>query len=658
MTEHSDTTGIDRRGFVRGLLTAAALAGGGTSVTAATSAASEDGYTTTDRTITSWDGTRIRAREFEPDGEGPFPAVLMTHGWGGDRTSSRITRVADRYASNGYVVLAYDSRGFGESDGEVGVDGPKEVRDARHLITWLANREYVRSDGDDPAVAMDGVSYAGGIQLNTAAEDDRLDAIVPRWAWHDLAYALAPDGVVKAGWDSLLYGTGATGARGLSSGDGRPSGEDARNGLPPALHEAYLTATATNELPDDFRTYLKLRSPTLDAGQVDAPALLIQGWNDTLFLPNEAIWNADALGGESRLLFIMGGHTLGTTPDADTQDRIDEWAFDWIRKHVEGADVGAFPPVRYVEPQSTDDGDWTWARTDALPTAEGGVTLSAGDVASGSSTPVANSVAPTSNSQLLVQENDDHAPATAVDFDFPVYEETEVLGAPELTLTVRPVGTETRLFTKIYHVTDDGAELVGNQAAPVLVEGPDRQQVTVESAAFHRRFEPGDALRLTVATTDAAFYESRESAGARIFHADDAPTELAVPTTGNGSGLSFDLSVERDDGGDVFLSDATNRVDITVDADRPVRVRDRTPDGWTVVDGDPYRRSADGDYVVFRPKVREGTLTYFAKSPSTANSSGPDEFGPVEVSLDGGDTWLTVAGTGDTNLVVGTDDEL
>lgn len=47
----------------------------------------------------------------------------------------------DTYARNGSPVLPCDSRGFGESGGEVGVAGPTEVNDAQDLITWLANLE-------------------------------------------------------------------------------------------------------------------------------------------------------------------------------------------------------------------------------------------------------------------------------------------------------------------------------------------------------------------------------------------------------------------------------------------------------------------------------------------------------------------------------------
>ena len=85
------------------------------------------------------------------------------------------------------MFCAYDSRGFGESGGEVGVDGPNEVADALTLLDQLALGEVggvsvnVTTDADGPVCAMDGLSYAGGIQLNTMAVStaDAADRLLP-----------------------------------------------------------------------------------------------------------------------------------------------------------------------------------------------------------------------------------------------------------------------------------------------------------------------------------------------------------------------------------------------------------------------------------------------------------------------------------------------
>lgn len=53
------------------------------------------------------DGTTLRGYLAVPDGEGPFPAVLMIHEWWG--LNEGITMMADALAEEGYVVLAADA---------------------------------------------------------------------------------------------------------------------------------------------------------------------------------------------------------------------------------------------------------------------------------------------------------------------------------------------------------------------------------------------------------------------------------------------------------------------------------------------------------------------------------------------------------------------
>ncbi|MFC7154722.1 CocE/NonD family hydrolase [Halomarina halobia] len=503
---------------------AAAATGATADASVRTAAATGSGYSGASVEIDSFDGTTLSGRFTTPDDEGPFPSVLMTHGWGGDHGSERVRRLTDLYASNGYAVLAYDSRGFGESGGRVGVDGPNEVRDVGALLDWLAARPAVATDAPgDPRVGMDNVSYAGGIQLEAAAEEPRLDAVVPRWAWNDLPHSLAPNGVIKAGWDGLLYATGVTGSRGLTSGDGWPTYEDVENGLDREVHGTILYATATNEFPDEGRAYYAARSPGRKLDEVETPTLLISGWPDTLFVPNEALWTFEGLrerGVETRLVLFQGGHTLTDTAGAEQRRMLDDLALAWLDEHVAGRGAADLPPVTYYEIQTG-----RFRRTNALPPANADArTIDLADAAALDSTTIANSPVPTSTSQLS-PVNGDHVPGTAAHFDVPVERDLEVLGAPRLSLCVSPLGPDAQLFAKFYHVSDGDATLVGNQVTPLRLREAGERTVAAEMVAIQRRLRPGDTLRFTVATTDAGFYNSREAVGVTLHH---APGESTV----------------------------------------------------------------------------------------------------------------------------------
>lgn len=518
-----------RRAMLKTISGIIAVAGAGAG-RAGTTGTSEDGFTTTDFVIDSFDGTGVGATLYEPTADGPHPAMLMTHGYGLNRSLSPLVQTrAKMYARNGYSTLTYDSRGFGESGGEVNVNGPKEVKDTQSLITWLAGRESVLTDGpNDPRIGMDGTSYGGGIQLNTAAaegrgegvleSDDRLDALVPRWAWHDLGYSLAPNGVIKRNWALLLTLGGAFGSH--FAGD---DPMDYIRGQSPRLYEILIEGFARNELTDDAHAYLDARSPSQDIGDITAPALFIHAWPDTLFVPNEAIWNAAGVE-DHRCLFTAGGHSLELLSSLKQQEFLNETALAWIDTHLRGDGQSDLPPVTFYEMQ-TDE----WRTADGIPPSSATRrTLSLAAVASGEKTPVFNSVIPSTTSQLVPINAD--TSVTSIDFDFPIAETTELMGPPTLRLAVEPLGPETRLFGRFLHVDRKGnAELIDG-VTPFRVEGSGTIEfVDIEAVAFQRQFRPGDALRCSIATTDAGFQSSRVSAGAYIHHTETHSSIIEVP---------------------------------------------------------------------------------------------------------------------------------
>jgi ABC-2 type transport system ATP-binding protein len=544
-----DTDGATRRTVLRGLA-GAAFASGMAGV--ASARADECSYTTSDLRIESWDGTELACTLFRPDEPGPHPSMLMTHGWGGDRSEAMGPAL---FASKGYVVLTYDSRGFGESGGEAGSDGPNEVKDTKRLISWLGEQSFVRTDRPvdgqpNPRVGMIGPSYAGGIQLNTAARDDRLDAIVPVIPWYDLKFSLEPNGVVKRGWGSLLFGIGVTGSRGATSGDGSPNEYDIRSGLDTNITQAFAEGVATNGFSENSDAFYRARSPgyKMDAiAASDTPTLTIEGWPDTLFIPNEGIWLHQDLrerGADSRLVLYDSGHVLGLVTNPESEHLQQQYAaaldrgVSFIEEHVRrGApnrpSVGPTRGERVEWWEHVPDGEGRFTRHASIPPREAeSEPFRLGDAAgAGDQSVVLNSVAPSSTSQLSPRDEDAAPGASAAQFDFTVQQPFEIAGTPTIDMTVRPLGAASHVFVKCAVVRDGTEQLVNNQAMPFRVEPALGGTATIsdELVAFQRYLRKGDVLRVTVASTDAMFNESRSAAGFVVQHSDDTPATVTFP---------------------------------------------------------------------------------------------------------------------------------
>jgi ABC-2 type transport system ATP-binding protein len=238
-----------------------------------------------DQVARSFDGTEIVYTLFTPDSasaSNPVPAVMRTHGWGGSRETTP-TGFVKQLLDNGYAVLTWDSRGFGESGGTVEIDSPDyEARDASALIDVLAADPRIAKKKRDPQVGMTGGSYAGGIQWVTSAIDHRVDAIAPEIAWNNLVESLYPETVVKTGWGALLYAAGQTSVTGGIVSD--PTDPETGS-YDPAIHQAFVEGSTTGEFSQQTQDFFAHRGPDYLLGRVTAPAFIIQGTVDVLFPP-------------------------------------------------------------------------------------------------------------------------------------------------------------------------------------------------------------------------------------------------------------------------------------------------------------------------------------------------------------------------------------
>lgn len=479
-------------------------------------------------TVPSFDGVPIVSSLFLPPGAGPdhpVPVVFMTHGWGGHRSTSATGAVAV-LLGQGYAVVSWDQRGFGDSGGEADLDSQEhEVRDVRALIDAVARTPGVALDGPgDPRMGMLGGSYAGAIQLMVAAADPRVDAIVPQIAWHDLVQSLEPGGVLKVGWGRVLYGAGLV--SGVAEGIDSPAGVQTGS-YSPQLHQALLESSVGNEWSPQTLEYYAARSPRgwLDGGVVPgvgpipgvrAPTLLVQGTSDTLFPLNEAIATRERLaarGVPTKMVFFCGGHSLtfaGTscTAGADVDRVVTRAVLDWLDRYVREplGDAPTGAPLDY----QVQDG--TFVSAAGLP----GTFVSA----SGGGH-VASVGVPTSGALL--------APTPSPDgfrFPVPVPEGATVLGVPRATLTVRGHGPEAYVFLKLLDVDGAGRTVVvDDQVAARKISGLSvaPQTVAVDLNGVAWKVAPGHQVFVEVSST------SNDHATARLPFVAAVDAAVAVP---------------------------------------------------------------------------------------------------------------------------------
>ncbi|MFQ3323100.1 MAG: dienelactone hydrolase [Pseudomonadales bacterium] len=151
--------------------------------------------------VTIWSqGVRLAGDIYKPKGlatDAKLPGILMVPGWGGNKGNVG-RNYAKHFASAGFVVLAFDFKSWGESDGPVvmttalrQIDESAEVNvvgtHIRQFINPLSMMEDVRAAlyylGGEPQVMADnlgiwGTSMGGGLAVVMATQDSRIKALV------------------------------------------------------------------------------------------------------------------------------------------------------------------------------------------------------------------------------------------------------------------------------------------------------------------------------------------------------------------------------------------------------------------------------------------------------------------------------------------------
>lgn len=119
-----------------------------------------------------------------PTGQGPFPVVVMMHGYVDPAEYSMLdysTRYADALARAGYIVLHPNLRGYGASEDGYNPVGIGDVIDILNLLSLVRSQAGVPGpleEANGEHIGIWGHSMGGGIVLHVLEIDRDIDAAV------------------------------------------------------------------------------------------------------------------------------------------------------------------------------------------------------------------------------------------------------------------------------------------------------------------------------------------------------------------------------------------------------------------------------------------------------------------------------------------------
>ncbi len=356
---------------------------------------------TLEERVPSFDGTPLDVDVTLPaSGRGPFPVIVMLHGWSGSKTSFESSTPAGDgnetydynnvyFAQHGYAVVNYSARGWGRSCGTVEsrtepgckegwirlADQRYEARDTQYLLGLLADEGIVKPN----RIGVTGISYGGGQSIELAYLKNRVRlpdggfepwtspggkpmevrAAFPRWPWSDLVDALEPNGRFldtgvagpeqsrePIGVEIQSYVSGLF-AEGQAGGYVAPPGADEEADLSKwfaLINAGEPFAVEAEAIENQIYEYhggysLASASPSTTPA---APMLLESGWTDDLFPPEQSlrVYNqVRAAKGYAALMFGDLGHSRGANK-TNTDHAFNEEGAAFFAKQLEHSGKG------------------------------------------------------------------------------------------------------------------------------------------------------------------------------------------------------------------------------------------------------------------------------------------------------------------------------
>ncbi len=508
----------------------------------------------------------------------PAPAILTTNGFGGSYASQ--APLAKEFAQDGYVVLAYSGLGFGGSSCRITLDSTVwDGAAASALVNFLGGGSaatngtrvnYVktqkRADNGkrykhDPVVGMVGGSYGGAVQFAAAADDPRIDAIIPVITWNNLAYSLAPNnatisptsvsyltpGVTKATWLGLFWLLGQSEQQVAPHGG---ASSCPNFSAPECPADANLS---TDGYPDSATLNLVKSDSVADfMHKIRIPTMLMQGEDDTLFTLHEAVATYHALRQQHtpvKMVWQSWGHSDPVAQPGELgegggiyqtyKDRkltlegsmILDW-FNYYLRHVGPKPALNFSYYRpWVHYKGTDAAA-SYASASSYPVGKTtNMYLSGTDAL----TPSASTITPGSfqftTPALGAPESVSDDPQAALGGSLPPisdpagtfadYESAplkaplNVVGIPKLTVTVKgldapagsgPITNTIGLYFKIEDIKANGTAVLPDRLIAAARFVNNDKPTSVYLPGIVHQFPKGDRLKLIIAGSDQSYF--------------------------------------------------------------------------------------------------------------------------------------------------------
>lgn len=302
-----------------------------------------------DATLLLADGARLVGRVWHPDGEGPWPVLVMRQPYGRAIASTVTYAHPSWYAGHGFLVVVQDVRGRGASDGCF-AGFCQEAADGAATIRWARGLE-----GSNGRVGSYGFSYQGLTQLlNSGGDDDAAlpDCLAPAMCGLDERLHWASEGgahwwALGLGWALQLAAEGCRrrgdGAgwreirRSLAQGHFTDEGLDLLERHDPAgMGLRWLRQDPSG--PEDWTIHPA--APAL----LHRPMLLIGGWHDPHLNGVLDLWmRARATGGSPGLV-------VGAWSHLDWNGGLDATLLAFFQRHLKDPAPGTSPPTAPEDP--------------------------------------------------------------------------------------------------------------------------------------------------------------------------------------------------------------------------------------------------------------------------------------------------------------------